>query len=702
MTQVQIFFIAGTIALPLLLAILHAFRTRITLGPLFGVAGVYSLMLWQLLQTGWWVSIGEIHFNTAFTIVTPPLILGFLLTVALDGIRVARAYMLMVITASVGAWLFSAFRETLAQHVPLPYLIVMSNRDHFAIILGLLFAQLGGMLTYSAIRKRAPAIALPLAEFGAVALWLTTYSLTGFSPAMGLANIHNELPAFLASTLASALILLAYGLLAQRHGMLMPDRDWNHLLALWRRTEEEKPQNAFNDAIADSDRVVSELRLLNRRLADNSQIMETHMREAAYGILILDESQRIKRANGPAEDLLNLPSLAGRQAAEVLDTRLTPPPALDALASSGEAHRYRLHDNDRERGWIELQATRLNGETTNKGYYLILKDITGIVEEERLRSVSERVRDLHQTGQVLAHDFSNLLIGAQAQLARMNSNDAEQRREAASSIETALRRGRELLLQLGAGSQFGTPRLSNLDLHKMLEEAAAIVRATAAENGVCIQLPENEGYRVNADASQMVRVFTNLIKNAVRASPTGTHIRITTQRAGHGIEIHIKDNGQGMTPTQLEMAFDPGFSTKGGGQGGLGLAISYLMTEAHGGKLELKPNTDNSGITAIVWLPEALATLPPNVDFDALARTGVIVASLDPETTAAIAQELQERGGQLIAEVCSKEELLALIEEPEEDWQTLLVASDFPLEDVRWKLPAHLTIQPLPSQPGPH
>lgn len=197
MNQTQVYFAVGTIALPVLLVVLHIMRTRITLGPFFGVAGVYSLMLWQLLQTGWWVSFGTLHFNTALSLFIPSLILGFLLIFALDGLRTARAYMLMVLTTSAAAWLFSVFRESLAQHVPLPYLIVLSNLEHLAIILGLLLAQMGGMMAYTLIKDRVSWLALPGAQAAGVILWLVSYSLVEFGVVMGAANLGNESPVLL-------------------------------------------------------------------------------------------------------------------------------------------------------------------------------------------------------------------------------------------------------------------------------------------------------------------------------------------------------------------------------------------------------------------------------------------------------------------------------------------------------------------------
>jgi signal transduction histidine kinase len=673
--------------------VLHTIRTKITLGPFFGVAGVYSLMLWQLLQTGWWVSFDNLHFNTAITLFIPPLILGFLLIFALDGLRTARAYMLMVLTTSAAAWLFSLFRESLAQHVPLPYLIVLSNQQHLAIILGLLFAQMAGMMVYTLIKQRVSWLALPGGHVVGVLLWLACYSLIEFRFAMGMANLSNEWTEFLIATTPSIVLLAVYGLLAQYRGLFMPVRAWRHLFSFWRAAQSDAQTEQGGDVIVNRDHVISELRLLNRQLADSSHVMETHMREAAYGILVIDDKGRIRRTNKPARELLATPALEGLNARNVLAAQLRNVGTLDALVAAGEGQRHLASNGDGQEQWIEIQVTRLKGEGPNAGYYMILKDVTATVLNERHQLVSSRVRDLHQTGRVLAHDFSNLLIGVHAQLTQLKAAAADSKsRQSLITMESALQRAREMLQQLGTGSQFGSPKLINLDLGQLVDESASIVRASAEEAGVTIELATKSGFRVEADASQIIRVFTNLIKNAIRASAPASSVRVELQGKGRGIEVRITDRGRGMTAEQLRMAFDPGFSTKDGGQGGLGLAISSLMTEAHGGHLELRANEEGSGLIAIVWLPEAHPRPSAESSYRDLAGLSVILAMPQSERAAALAEKLQREGCLQVAEVYTSEELSALVlEDP--GWQVLLVDPAFPLGQLTESLPTSLKIR---------
>jgi len=690
MSQEQIYLLVSIFVLPALLTALHVARTRITLGPFFGVAGVYGMMLWQMLQTGWWVSIGGMNFNAALTLFIPTLLLGFLLAFGLDGLRTARAYLLMVTTTSVAAWAFSAFRESLAQHVPLPYLIVLSNREHFAIISALVLAQIAGMFAHAMAQRWFKSSALPLAQLASVGIWLAWYSIAQFGFDMGGANLNNEALPFFFANLPVLLLAATYAIIARRGGLLMPRREFRDLLAFWRPSAGDGPgERSGNDVLTNRDAVISELQMLNKQIERNSELLETHMRQANYGIVVTDAQGRVQRANAPARALLQAPPDNGYQLQAWLAKRLGELPPLDAIAAKGEELRKYYDDDHGERRWISLLVTPLDVESSRRqrgsGHYVIIKDVTSQAREEERRLVSSRIQDIHQTGRALAHDFSNLLIGAQSQLARIKTTSSHTATaEAIEGIDQAINRARAMLEQLGAGSQFGTPHLSPQDMAKLATEAVAICQGQASDAGVALVLDAKGSWPVEADASQLSRVFINLIKNAIRASQRSNEVRIDFQHAGSGVLARISDQGSGMSPDQLRMSFEPGFSTKGEGKGGLGLSVSYLMIDAHGGHLDLKPNTNGTGLCASIWLPAlrvaAADKVSPGLDFDDWHGQPVIVASADPALSAPVIQHLESALGCRVAEAMSWEEIEALLAD-EEGWYAL--ALDERLVDAR-------------------
>jgi signal transduction histidine kinase len=71
---------------------------------------------------------------------------------------------------------------------------------------------------------------------------------------------------------------------------------------------------------------------------------------------------------------------------------------------------------------------------------------------------------------------------------------------------------------------------------------------------------------------------------------------------GH-INIHVKDNGNGMPQKVLDKIFQPFFTTKPTGEGtGLGLSLSYDIIKAHGGELKVETK-ENEGSEFVIQLP---------------------------------------------------------------------------------------------------
>ncbi len=106
---------------------------------------------------------------------------------------------------------------------------------------------------------------------------------------------------------------------------------------------------------------------------------------------------------------------------------------------------------------------------------------------------------------------------------------------------------------------------------------------------------------------ELNQVFLNLLVNAAQAGATA--INITSKSSTEGaseqkrVELRISDNGRGMTDEVKAHIFEPFFSTKGGGNSGLGLSISKQILERHGGALRVESEPEQ-GTTFIVELFE--------------------------------------------------------------------------------------------------
>jgi nitrogen fixation/metabolism regulation signal transduction histidine kinase len=147
------------------------------------------------------------------------------------------------------------------------------------------------------------------------------------------------------------------------------------------------------------------------------------------------------------------------------------------------------------------------------------------------------------------------------------------------------------------------PRAKNetLDLSKIISSVINLFSGTP--NIKIIFEDDKAARRIFADREQLIRLFSNLIKNSIQAIPENTEgkieVRIKTENDFH--IISIRDNGTGIAPEQQEKIFMPSFTTKTSGMG-MGLALVKNIAEQAGGKVwfETKPE---EGSTFFVELP---------------------------------------------------------------------------------------------------
>lgn len=155
-------------------------------------------------------------------------------------------------------------------------------------------------------------------------------------------------------------------------------------------------------------------------------------------------------------------------------------------------------------------------------------------------------------------------------------------------------------------------------LHEVGEAVAARVRPRAEARGVRLALEgDPPGQMDNRRSGLLAMIVTNLMENAVEATPAGGTVRIRMQSAGgpgEGWVLDVVDAGPGLPEGIRDRLFQPLPSTKEGGSG-LGLVITRQLTLALGGRVSLL-STGPDGSTFRVELPgtDAGSASPPRDD----------------------------------------------------------------------------------------
>ena len=216
----------------------------------------------------------------------------------------------------------------------------------------------------------------------------------------------------------------------------------------------------------------------------------------------------------------------------------------------------------------------------------------------------------------LAHELrtplNNLMGEAEVMLSRQRSPQ-EYRDTLGSILEECQRLSRmtESLLFLARSDNPHAQLRRELFLARAdLETVADFYDAVAEEAGVSLQVT-GQG-ELFADRDLFRRAVTNLISNALRYSPRGSHVQLVLEHAQHegqsGMAVTVVDQGEGIGESQQSHLFERFYRVRAdriqeaSGGSGLGLAIVKSIMDLHGGQVQLQ-SRPGQGTRVTLWFP---------------------------------------------------------------------------------------------------
>lgn len=145
------------------------------------------------------------------------------------------------------------------------------------------------------------------------------------------------------------------------------------------------------------------------------------------------------------------------------------------------------------------------------------------------------------------------------------------------------------------------------DINKIIEQCVQKLEFQAKAKDIGVQLNLDPLFPIQVDASLIIQVFTNIIDNAIKYSPPGSHVTISSREASDFVEITIEDTGAGLSEQEQQQLFTkffrgsaiPGDQVKGSG---LGLYLSKYFIELHNGSVQAS-SQKGSGSKFMIQLP---------------------------------------------------------------------------------------------------
>ncbi|MCH3883570.1 sensor histidine kinase [Tenacibaculum aquimarinum] len=219
---------------------------------------------------------------------------------------------------------------------------------------------------------------------------------------------------------------------------------------------------------------------------------------------------------------------------------------------------------------------------------------------------SEREQAWREMAKQVAHEIKNPLtpmrLTVQSFERKFNPEDPEIKGKMAEYSETLIQQIDVMSSIASAFSDFAkmpTQRREQLDVIDVVKHALDIFTEDYIE-----YIPKETKIEANLDKTQLIRIVTNLVKNATQAINIDKNPKIEVQvySKENNVLIVVSDNGKGISEANKKLIFEPKFTTKTSGMG-LGLAMIKNIIEAYNGSISFT-STEEIGTVFTVILPK--------------------------------------------------------------------------------------------------
>ena len=324
-------------------------------------------------------------------------------------------------------------------------------------------------------------------------------------------------------------------------------------------------------------------------------------------VVIVDCEVNIVDANGAAARLIGVPrqkliGMALSEFARIMDggpsnvvqfPRSFATRALQGEAVGEERRRVADHESGEEVDLLVSATPIRNDKAEVKGALIIARDVSELTHLQQRMADIERHQAIGHVAAGIAHDFNNTLqtISQAAAVLQMSNRPASEQKYFLDMIQTAVRRGAEVIARIRDYLRSGTSARTEVDVRSVIDEAAELTLPLLRSNCIAVQKELKSSAAVRGNKADLLRMFTNLIINSVQAMPGGGKIILGCEVEGNAVHAWVCDNGQGILPEVRNRIFNPYFTTKEGGTG-LGLSGAQKIMLEIGGNISFssEPN----------------------------------------------------------------------------------------------------------------
>ena len=235
---------------------------------------------------------------------------------------------------------------------------------------------------------------------------------------------------------------------------------------------------------------------------------------------------------------------------------------------------------------IELAGASLEVSALVESYNSMIDELE---ESAKKLAASEREQAWREMAKQVAHEIKNPLtpirLSVQSFQHKFDPQDPQIHKKVEEYTKTLIQQIDTMSSIASAFSNFAKMPAQKLEFLNVVE-VVELALEIFTENDIKFSAKEPE-IIANFDRSQLIRIITNLVKNAVQSIPEERTPQISVQLFSEttDVVITVKDNGCGITETIEDKIFEPKFTTKTSGMG-LGLPMIKNIIETYNGSIE--------------------------------------------------------------------------------------------------------------------
>jgi PAS domain S-box-containing protein len=354
-----------------------------------------------------------------------------------------------------------------------------------------------------------------------------------------------------------------------------------------------------------------QIRTLINDLATENDRLESVLDSLTDGVLVSDEEHNLILVNKPAERLMPLvgSDIYERRIWAAIDDDEIASFVEEALVNQESVFERQFTLGSSGAGRIlSMSVLPVVNAGTIQGNLLHVEDITERKGKEARLRRAESLASLTTLAAGVAHEIKNPLgsIGIHIQLMQKALDQEEIDRNKVSGyidvVNEEVGRLNKIVVDFLFAMRPMNVELYDGDLNDVVRGVLEFVQYELQTSDIELQVDLAHSLpRIELDEKYLKQALMNIVKNAIAAMPEGGYLRVSTERDGDEVDLHIADTGEGMSEEVAEKIFEPYYTTKDYGSG-IGLTLVYKVIKEHMGEVAVD-TAEGEGTTFTLTFP---------------------------------------------------------------------------------------------------